>query len=111
MTTEFRGDYKLNKRVYEYGKSYQMNQMQAFVHFCKNGGEVLISYNTPVVYRAPNGSLVFDSYWLSRQGSMTTKKHISTYVGLPITEIRAHINEYFFEVDNLLQWLSTNDIH
>lgn len=77
-------------------REYQLGSMSATVYFMSDGAEVLKSYNTIVAMKLPWGTIVYSPFWTSTDGSTTTKKHISTWSGMPINAIRNGIKSYLY---------------
>ena len=69
-------------------RKHQLKHMSAMVYHMADGAEVLKSYNTIVAMELPDGTIVYSPVWTSTDGSMTTKRHITTWSGTPINAIR-----------------------
>lgn len=78
-------------RMNHVARKHQLKHMSATVYEMEDGTEVLKSYDTIVAMRLPDGTFAFSTYWTSKEGSTTTKRHISTWCGEPITSIRYYL--------------------
>ena len=76
---------------------YQLRSMSAMVYKMTDGAEVLQSYNTIVALRLADGQFAFSSVWTSKDGSMTTKRHIGTWSGKSIKAIRDGIKKHCYK--------------
>ena len=70
---------------------HQLRSMSATVYKMADGTEVLKSYDTIVAMHFIDGTYTFSCYWTSKDGSMTTKRHITTWCGRDIKTIRTGI--------------------
>jgi hypothetical protein len=77
-------------------RKHQLRRMSATVYHMADGAEVLKSYNTIVAMELPDGTLAFSTVWTSTDGSMTTKRHITTWSGTPINAIRNGIKSHLY---------------
>lgn len=85
-------------------RKHQLRSMSATIYRMADGAEVLKSYDTIVAIALPDGTLAFSRYWTSPDGSMTTKRHITTWCGRDIKSVRAgimrHLFKTFIDVDS-----------
>ena len=77
-------------------RKHQLRRMKATVYHMADGAEVLKSYNTIVAIKLSDGTLAFSHYWTSPDGSMTTKRHITTWCGRDIKTVRAGVLKHLF---------------
>ena len=77
-------------------RKHQLRSMSATVYLMSNGTEVLKSYNTIVAMRLPDGTYAYSTVWTSTDGSMTTKRHITTWSGTPIKAIRNGLKNHLY---------------
>ena len=75
----------------------QLRSMSAMVYHMSDGAEVLKSYDTIVALELPDGTLVFSRYWTSKDGTATTKRHITTWCGRDIKTVRAGVIKHLFK--------------
>lgn len=75
---------------------HQLRSMSAMVYRMADGTEVLKSYNTIVAMRLPDGTFAYSTVWTSVDGSMTTKRHITTWSGTPLKAIRNGLKNHWY---------------
>lgn len=75
---------------------HQLRHMSATVYKLADGAQVLKSYDTIVALELPDGTLAFSAVWTSKDGSMTTKRHITTWSGTPIKVIRNGLKNHLY---------------
>lgn len=78
-------------------RKHQLRSMSATIYRMADGAEVLKSYDTIVAIELPDGTLAFSRYWTSPDGSMTTKRHITTWCGRDIKTVRAGVMRHLFK--------------
>lgn len=83
-------------RMNHVARKHQLRSMSATVYKMEDGTEVLKSYDTIVAMRLPDGTFAFSIFWTSTDGSMTTKRHITTWCGTPIKAIRDGIKDHWY---------------
>ena len=77
-------------------RKHRLKSMSAYVYKMADGAEVLQSYNTIVAIELPDGTTAYSPVWTSPVGSMTTKRHITTWSGMPINEIRERLKKHLY---------------
>lgn len=88
-------------RMNHVARKHQLKHMSATVYKMEDGTEVLKSYDTIVAMRLPDGTFAFSTYWTSKEGSTTTKRHISTWFGAPIASIRDNLKHWYRTLDDV----------
>lgn len=83
-------------RMNHVARKHQLRSMSATVYKMEDGAEVLKSYDTIVAMRLPDGTFAFSTFWTSKEGSTTTKRHIATWCGAPITSIRDDLKHHWY---------------
>lgn len=83
-------------RVNHVERKHRLRSMSATVYKMADGTEVLKSYDTIVAMRLPDGTFAFSPVWTSTDSSMTTKRHISTWSGMPIKGIRDGLENHWY---------------
>lgn len=78
-------------------RKHQLRSMSATVYRMADGAEVLKSYDTIVAIELSDGTLAFSRYWTSPDGSNTTKRHITTWCGRDIKNVRAGVMRHLFK--------------
>lgn len=76
-------------------RKQRLKSMSAYVYKMTDGAEVLKSYDTIVAIELPDGSIAYSTYWTSKDGSMATKRHITTWSGTPLKAIRDGIKSHW----------------
>ena len=77
-------------------RKHQLRSMSATVYRMSDGAEVLKSYDTIVAIELPDGTVAYSTIWTSTAGSMTTKRHITTWSGVNIKSIREGLKEHLY---------------
>lgn len=77
-------------------RKHRLKSMSATVYKMTDGTEVLKSYDTIVAIELPDGTIAYSTYWTSTNGSMTTKRHITTWSGTPINAIRNGLKNHLY---------------
>lgn len=77
-------------------RKHQLRSMSATVYRMSDGAEVLKSYDTIVAIELPDGTTAYSTVWTSTDGSMTTKRHITTWSGTPINAIRNGLKNHLY---------------
>lgn len=75
----------------------QLRSMSAMVYHMTDGAEVLKSYKTIVAMKLPDGTIAFSLVWTSKDASYTTKRHITTWCGMPINAIRNGLKNHIYK--------------
>lgn len=83
-------------RINHVVRKHQLRSMSAYVYKMEDGAEVLKSYDTIVAIALPDGTIVYSTIWTSTAGSMTTKRHITTWSGTPLKAIREGIKSHWY---------------
>lgn len=78
-------------------RKHQLRHMSATVYYMSDGAEVLKSYDTIVAMELPDGTLAYSTVWTSTDGSVSTKRHITTWSGAPIKVIRHGLKSHLYK--------------